>query len=735
MSLSYATVAGLPPVYGLYAAFVAIIPYFFFGTSPHLSNGPTAVMSMLVRQSIPREYHEQSITEGSEQWIQLVFTISFVTGMLQFIFGIFRFGIFLDLISEPVVSAFTSATAILIIGGQVPGALGIKKCDPTELWGASHADDECYLPEIVYSVMINLHDVHLTTFLFTIISCIILWIFKNRLSKIKLVLGSMGPLFLVTLWLPIFYAIEKKYGLEERDVNGTIKYFDAHWHVRMIGPIESGLPSPESPFKLVSNFRDIVSFLSPCLAIAVVGFMEAMTIAKSIAKKTGRGKLVANNELMALGASNIACSFFQGFPVTGSLSRTAVNAEAGARSPISSLCASIVCGAVLMFFTSSMQYLPRFVLATIVIMSSIGLVNFREALDLWQVFRRDFIVFAIVFVGTLMVGVENGLLLGVLVNWVAILMHRNQAEAVVFVENIDEPGKLIDVTSLPDPRAAIQSARRSAFKTQQQQQQQNQQDESDVSESRVALNSTVEETNANQYVCAVAVLVVHDNLIFSAVEAINRSIESVRHAFSPQLIILDLSHVQTIDSSGIQFLKEIGHTLSSYGILFRVASIRDQILGILHRAYERIPELQHDWLLKEKGINGNSASGTAAVEVEGSAVVAPDTNGSTSSKEHEYFMSIHDTVGSAIMYGKSFSSVESEVDTGGTIPLQARMKRQNTSIMVDYEILNAGSPLHQRITRHQQQKIIPSFVKTNREPFIVIPVPDYSYYPPLPSTP
>ena len=505
--LSFASVAGLPPVYGLYNSISGCIPYFFFGTSPHLIVGPTAVMSLLVRTAVPRETSEGVIVdEASAQWIGFATTMSFLAGLFQVLMGLFGLGVFVQLVSEPVMQGFVTASALLMIISQTAGLLGLPKCNASDLLGEGHDYDECYLQEYIASITKHADKIHLTTTILSAFSIVLLVGTKYFLTKTKpAILSKMGPILLVAISLPWFYFLAQEYGTVS-DEKGRV--FDKKWHVRLVGPIPSGLPEPSSPFDAVPSFRDTLKVFTSSLVIALLGFMESMAIASAVSRQTKMGRLVPSRELLALGASNLLCSVTRGYPITGSFSRTAVNAESGARTKLSSLISGLVVALVLVAFSGLMQYMPKFALAAIVVVGVLNLIKPKDAWILYKTRKLDFFSFFFVVAITMIGGFERGLASGVFISWVGTMLHRNPAKLELL--RLDHDSTFIDVPS------------------------------------------------SGTTVSDVAILSLDSSLLFSNVTATENAAEAVYSMFRPQCLIIDVSKCATVDASGIQVLNQLG---------------------------------------------------------------------------------------------------------------------------------------------------------------------------------
>ena len=559
--LSFASVAGLPPVYGLYNSIAPAVPYFLLGTSPHLVVGPTAVMSLVVRGAVPRTTPlGNPVEEASELWVAYAVGLSFVAGVIQVVLGGLGLGVFLRLVSEPVMAGFVTASALLMMLSQASTLLGVHKCNASDLLGPGHDYDECFLQEYVASLAKQASDIHVNTACMSLAALVALAGFRYLVPASRTVLSRSGPIILVVLLQPVFYGLCQHYGVRVEPDTG--REFDAHLGVRLVGKIPGGYPAPNAPLRGVegSLYSNVMAMLSSSFVIALISFTESMAIGGTVARKTKLGKLDPGRELIAMGASNLACSVTSGYPVTGSFSRTAVNAEAGAkRHQVSSLISAGLIVAVLVALTDAVRYMPRFALAAIVFMSVVSLVDVPEAVFLYRTSRLDFIAFCLVVVVTLVAGIVKGLGAGILVTWIGTLMHTPAPR--VSVLRVKGTTGFVDAAVVPASNAAHHGAAR------------DHDDDVEVD---------------------VVVMRLRTNLTFSSVEATVAAFEKAVGVFRPQLVVVDMSPVQHVDASGVHALAQLAE--SSPGLLL-LANVSSEARRALQRAKEANAELDAAWAL------------------------------------------------------------------------------------------------------------------------------------------
>lgn len=377
--MAYALIAGLPPEYGLYAALVPLVVYAFMGTSRHLSVGPTALVSLLVAAAV------SPLAETPEEYIYLSIILGFMVGIIQLIFGLSKMGFIVNLVSNPVLSGFVSAAAIIIGLSQLHHLFGLESVS-----GGLH--------EVLYGILIQISDFQLITFAIGLLSIAIIFILKKRYPIIP------GPMTVMIIGIIIVYL----YGLDQ---NG----------VPIVGNIENGLPALYFP---ELNVNTILVLLPMSMAIALVSLMESNAIAKVIEKRDKSYEIDSDQELVALGTAKIVGAFFQSYPASGSFSRSAVNYSSGAKTGIASLISALTVGLTLLLLTPVFYYLPNAVLAAIIMVSVFGLIEFDQFKKLWKLGHYDRYMLLATFAGTLFIGIKEGLLLGITLS-VIMLLYRS----------------------------------------------------------------------------------------------------------------------------------------------------------------------------------------------------------------------------------------------------------------------------------------------------------------------
>ena len=378
--MAYALIAGLPPIYGLYAALTPQIVYAFLGTSRQLAVGPVAMDSLLVAAGLSA----LAIVDPS-QYIQMAILLALLMGGIQFILGVLRMGFIVSFLSKPVISGFTSAAAIIIGLSQFKYLLGISLPQSNKL-------------HVVFQSFINSEaPVHIPTLIIGTVSILLIIAVKKWNNKFP------SALLAVALGIGWVYFNQ----LNEKGV-------------AVVGLIPEGLP----PFQVLSFEIETIKQLLPiALTLALVAFMEAISVAKAIEEKHKNYTIDPNQELIALGTANIVGSFFQSYPTTGGFSRTAVNDQAGAKTGMAALITSLIVGLTLLFFTHWFFYLPKAVLASIIVVAVVNLIDFKFAFRLYKNRRDEFVVLVLTFLLTLFIGITEGILLGVVLS-LLVLVYR-----------------------------------------------------------------------------------------------------------------------------------------------------------------------------------------------------------------------------------------------------------------------------------------------------------------------
>ncbi len=371
--IAYAMIAGLPPIYGLYTAMIPQIVYAIFGTSRQLAVGPVAMDSLIVAAGVAT-----LADVGTDHFIEFAILLAFMMGALQIIFGIFKLGFLVNFLSKPVISGFTSAASLIIGLNQLKHLLGINI-------GRNNK-----IQNLVVEAGNHLNETHITTFAIGFTSIVILVLFKKYLKKI--------PAALVVVILSIL----------------VVKYLHLdQFGVKIVGEIPKGLPQ-----FVIPNFdKEIMIKLLPIsFTLSFIAFLESISVAKAVEIKHNNYKVIPNKELIALGMGNLVGSFFQTYPSAGGFSRTAVNDQDGANTPLAAIISALVVGLTLLFLTPVFYYLPKAVLAAIIMVAVFGLLDFSVPKQLLKYSKRDLVILNVTLLVTATIGIKEGIFVGVLMS-------------------------------------------------------------------------------------------------------------------------------------------------------------------------------------------------------------------------------------------------------------------------------------------------------------------------------
>jgi len=371
-SMVYAQLAGLPAYYGLYTAFLPVMIAALWGSSSQLSTGPVAVVSLLTASAVAQFVPEM----GSPEFISLAIMLAFLVGAFQFLLGVFRLGVIVNFLSHQILIGFINAAALIIAFSQL-----------SKIFGVSMPRSEHFLVD-VWGVIMQVGNTHIPSLLFGVTAFAFLWFLKHKYPKVPGVLIVLVATILVS-------------GLIDFQAMGG----------KIVGEIPTGLPSFAIPTFDMTIFWEM---LISAIVISLIGFMEAISIAKAMAAKT-KEHIDPNQELMGQGLANMAGSMTQSYPASGSFSRSAVNLNAGAITGMSSVYTAVIVMITLLFLTPLLYHLPKAVLAAVIMMAVFGLINFKAIKHAWQISKHDGIAAIVTFVATLGFAphLERGILIGV----------------------------------------------------------------------------------------------------------------------------------------------------------------------------------------------------------------------------------------------------------------------------------------------------------------------------------
>lgn len=381
--IAYALIAGLPPIYGLYAALIPQVVYAIFGTARQVAIGPVAMDSLIVATGV-----STIALAGSQSYIQIAILLALIVGGIQFLMGVFRLGFLVNFLSRPVIVGFASAVALTIGLNQFRNLLGVDFLQ----------SDQIHV--LLTDVFKKITSLNVNTTIIGLISCAIIMAFRKVNKKI--------PNALIVVILGIL--VMRLFGKTLTDV-------------AIVKDIPSGLPEfafPEIEFGLIKELLPIA------FTLVMIGYLEIISIGKTLEAKQDEYRIRPNQELVALGLSNIAGSFFKGYPSTSSFSRSAINEESGATTGISSIVSAFIVMLTLLFLTPIFYHLPKTVLAAIIIVAVFNLIQIKEAKRLFKANRFDFWLLVATFLATLIFGIEYGILTGVALSLIILIFRTSR---------------------------------------------------------------------------------------------------------------------------------------------------------------------------------------------------------------------------------------------------------------------------------------------------------------------
>ena len=504
--MAYAMIAGLPPITGLYASVLPMIIYACLGTSPTLSIGPVALISIMIFATLSPLYEV-----GSPVYIEAACLLALLVGIISVLLGVLRFGFLIRLISHPVIQSFIIASGVLIALSQVKFLLNLPLKSSN-------------VPEFIQSLMQYLALTHIASLLFGICSLLFL-VYMPKLLQTATVKRYLGHSFFLHKSLPLLLVL-----LSIALVN--FAHID-QWGIQTVGEIPSGLPDIHLPFW---TWQQVVQLLPGAAMIAMVSFVESISIAQATAFQQ-RSALNSNQELLALGFANISAGFSAAFPVTGSLSRTVVNADAGAKSPMAGVLSSVLIIAVSLYFTGLFKQLPLAILAVTIMVSIWKLVTFKPFFNAWRYSKADGLAMWITFFAVLCIDISTGLIIGIVSTFVLMLWHISRPHIAVI--------------------GMVQGTQH--FRN-------------------ISRHSVLTSTQLIS-------IRIDENLNFLNANALKEFViaEISQHA-DLKHVIINCSSISDIDLSGLETLKEMNEELLKLNIMLHLSEVKGPVMDRLQRA-------------------------------------------------------------------------------------------------------------------------------------------------------
>jgi SulP family sulfate permease len=508
-SLAYAMLAGLPSEVGLYASILPLVAYAIFGTSRTLAVGPVAVVSLMTAAAVG-----EIAAQGSQTYLIAATLLALISGVMLVAMGLFRLGFVANFLSHPVISGFITASGLLIAAGQVRHLLGVPSGGHT-------------LPEVVTSLVQNLHATNLSTLVIGAGVLAFLYFVRLKLKSVFLGLGMKPRLAdIATKAGPVLAVAATILAVAALDLGEA--------GVSLVGVIPQGLPLPALP---IIDFDMISALAAPALLISLIGFVESVSVAQTLAAKR-RQRIVPDQELIGLGVANIASGISAGYPVTGGFARSVVNFDAGAETPAAGIYTAIGIALATLFLTPLLANLPQATLAATIIVAVLSLVDLSAVRRVWIYSKADFSAMAATILGTLFLGVEIGVVMGVLLS---LLLHLYR-------------------TSRPHMAVVGQVPGTEHFRN--------------VERHQVVTSPEI------------LSLRVDESLYFANTRYLeDRIAELIAERLELKHVVLMCSAVNAIDASALESLEEINHRLHDTGITLNLSEVKGPVMDHLKRTH------------------------------------------------------------------------------------------------------------------------------------------------------
>ncbi|MBS8262134.1 STAS domain-containing protein [Roseibium polysiphoniae] len=506
-SLAYALLAGLPPEVGLYASILPLVAYAVFGTSRALAVGPVAVVSLMTASAVG-EFTQQ----GTAEYLGAAIVLAFISGLMLMAMGFFRLGFLANLLSHPVISGFITASGLLIASSQLKHILGVP--------ASGHN-----LYDILLSIGSKVGETNLVTLAIGVTATGFLFWVRKGLKKLLLSVGIK----------PFLADILTKAGPVAAVAATTLvaAAFDlGSKGVRLVGDIPSGLPMPHLP----SFDSELWLQLAPAaLLISVIGFVESVSVAQTLAAKK-RQRIEPDQELIGLGASNIASAISGGYPVTGGFARSVVNFDAGASTPAAGAFTAVGIAVATLFLTPLLTNLPRATLAATIIVAVLSLVDLGAIKRTYAYSKSDFAAMAATILITLFFGVEQGVVSGVVLS-IALYLYRSSRPHMAVVGIVPGTEHFRNV------------------------------DRHTVATGESVLTLRVDES----------LFFANSRYLEDRIYALVADRPEIQH------VVLMCPAVNEIDASALESLEEINHRLSDSGVCFHLSEVKGPVMDRLQK--------------------------------------------------------------------------------------------------------------------------------------------------------
>ena len=492
--VAFAIIAGLPPEYGLYSAMVPAIIAALFGSSHHLISGPTTAISIVIFTTI-----SPLAAPLSPEYISMVLTLTFLAGLFQFGLGVARLGALVNFVSHSVVVGFTAGAAVLIATSQMSNIIGVtipKKHSFIHIW---------------IEVFSRISEANLYVLSIAIVTLLVAVAFKILLPRwpgmlVGMIAGSVMAVFL-----------------------------NASEHgVRLVGALPAHLPPLSHPDLTTASLRQ---FAPPALAVAMLGLAEAVSIARSVATKSEQ-RIDSNQEFIGQGLSNIVGSFFSSYAASGSFTRTGVNYNAGAKTPMAAVFAAVSLAVILLLIAPLTAYLPIPAMAGILLLVAYSLIDMHHIRRIVRTSRPEAVILLTTFLATLFVELEFAIYVGVILSLLLYLNRTSHPHFVTMVPNPESKRRsFINILHMPMPECP-----------------------------------------------QLKVIRIDGSIFFGAVNHIAEEIDKLRKQNPEQCHILVIgSGINFIDVAGCEMLATEAHSLHLTGGKLYLSGLKSEVLEVLRR--------------------------------------------------------------------------------------------------------------------------------------------------------
>ena len=508
-SMAYALLAGVPPIYGLYASLIPLVLYALLGTSRHLSVGTVAVDMLIVAAGVGGAV--QTLGVGPDQYVELAILLAAMTGLIEIVMGLLGFGFMVNFLSRPVIAGFMTAAPLIIAASQIGNLVGIESPDTQYV--------HVYVWHAIQHVE-SFHPVGVGIGVLGIAVLLVLQIWKPRWPAALIWVASA----IVATW-----ALGLQVGAP-LELGGTALASSA---VETVGKVPEGLPGFEMQ---VWSWEAVRTLAPTAVTLALVQFMSIMSLGEAFASEHDYS-VDANKELFAIGTANLVGSFFRSIPVSGSFSRSAVNDQAGANTPMTNVVASGLVLVALLFLTPLFQFLPTSALAAIIMVACVGMIDVPELKYLLETRWLDGAVALLTFLATLVIGIQQGILIGIAASIVVVLYDLSRP-------NVAELGHVPGTQEFRD----------------------------------------LERNPETEGISGLHIIRIDSRFAFANAKVLKEELLEEAADEEMEALIIDTSGVNNLDTTATAALKEVVEELAERDIDFYIVGAKGPVRGIIRRS-------------------------------------------------------------------------------------------------------------------------------------------------------